>query len=40
MSSNKYKRLIEMNSDGFNEREWSVVHLNTGIALQFQDKLE
>ena len=28
-----------MGPEGFSNREWSVVHLNTAISLQFQNKM-
>ena len=38
MASNKYKQLIERGPEGFGQRDWAVIHLNTGICLQFQEK--
>lgn len=40
MAMNKLLRLIKMGADGLTRREWAVVHLNLGICLQFQDRLE
>lgn len=44
MAMNKYMRLIEQGGEGFSQREWAVVHLNTAISLQClgkpQDALE
>lgn len=40
MAYNKYCRLIEAGSEGFTAREWAVVHLNQGIALQFMEQFE
>lgn len=37
---NKYLRLISMGGEGFAARDWAIVHLNTAICMQFQDKLD
>lgn len=39
MAMNKYLRLIAMGVEGFNAREWSVIHLNTAICYQFQNRM-
>jgi len=40
MAYNKYTRLIELNSDGFTQREWAIINLNQGICLMFLDQLD
>ena len=40
MAMNKYLRLIASGSQGFNAREWAVVHLNTAVCMQFLDRLD
>lgn len=40
MAMNKYLRLISMGGEGFAARDWAIVHLNTAICMQFQDKLD
>lgn len=36
---NKYLRLSKMGSEGFTQREWSVINLNLAICYQFQNRL-